>query len=778
MFKHSKIWQATFVFLFLNGNTINALTASPRGVVHIERGIDSSILDNVADTSKCEFNGTVTMAGPFSLEEGDKFFNLGSKQLVSYQLMVDHINRFRCGVTLSDGNYAIKLASYDDQSSKIWTSAIATHIVSNNLADILLGGYSSGLTTHIATVANETSNLLLSPGAAVTSVFANRDSVFGTFPPTAKYIVTAVEGLALAGAKTIATIYENDSFTKGVCGAAPELASTHNLGVTSTQMVDKTPDVASLEIVARKLEKENPDIVLTCVFDGGCINWIKAMRNVNWSPKAQVFTICVGLQKFVNEVGTDAEYIFGVSPWDASLNITDEVTGWSARDFADNFRNETADTDVTYHAASAASVISIAVQAMENTKTKDKATLATHIALKSFKTIYGDISFDSNGQSLAPALLIQYDASKTVQTVYPNKVRSGPILYPMPTWNLRDCIRLSPCEKDGDKCDDTGKCVCDNPDYFPVSEGATAMCVPKEELNYIAPGLKIVFNLLVGMLVIMGVGSLAWIHIYKEIPLVKASQPLFLGLIAVGSIISSCAIIFMSVETGYRESVNIGGVDASCMAVNWLYGLGFTITFSALFAKVWRVKKLYAAAKAMKRTQVGVKDVLYIMLFLLVIELGILITFQIVSPHKWEREVVADIGGYSIESVGRCNSETGWSYFIAMIIFNVVCLLYALILCFQAKNIPADFAETGDIFLAVMFMFQVLILAVPVSSMVKDQPNVFFFIRAGAVFLQNFTVLVIIFTPKMRRIYKGEDTRATVMASMKRASSATPSGSA
>jgi len=110
-----------------------------------------------------------------------------------------------------------------------------------------------------------------------------------------------------------------------------------------------------------------------------------------------------------------------------------------------------------------------------------------------------------------------------------------------------------------------------------------------------------------------------------------------------------------------------------------------------------------------------------------------------------------------------------------LVVLNVFCLFVALILCWKTKDIPSDFAESNYIFLSVMFMFQILLLAVPVSVMVRNDNNVFFFIRVAAVFLQNFTVLVLIFLPKMRRIYIGEDTNTVVKNAM-RASCANISG--
>jgi len=239
-------------------------------------------------------------------------------------------------------------------------------------------------------------------------------------------------------------------------------------------------------------------------------------------------------------------------------------------------------------------------------------------------------------------------------------------------------------------------------------------------------------------------------------------------MLVVGSIVSSLSIIPMGVETSYREdSDTIRAVDVACMAIPWLWGMGCAITYSALFAKVWRVQKIYMLAAAMRRQTVTHKDVYSIIAFIVTVEIVVLIAMQIVSPHVWQRDIIRDIGGYSIESIGSCNSDSGWWFFATLVVLNVLCLFVALVLCWKTKDIPSDFAESNYIFLSVMFMFQILLLAVPVSVMVRDDNNVFFFIRVAAVFLQNFTVLVLIFLPKMRRIYIGEDTTAVVKNAMR-----------
>jgi hypothetical protein len=288
---------------------------------------------------------------------------------------------------------------------------------------------------------------------------------------------------------------------------------------------------------------------------------------------------------------------------------------------------------------------------------------------------------------------------------------------------------------------------------------------PAEDFNYISNGFMYLGHALFAVLTLASIIAASWTWYYREKWVVKVSQPQLLGMVILGCWISSLSIMFMGVQTGYRQdqdsatgeptgghNTDISRVDASCMAWPWLYGLGFVITFSSLFAKIQRVKLIYLAGRQMQRKTIQFKDVAYIVAFMLVIETAILLSWQIASPLRWEREVLTEEDGFPVESVGSCTSDDGWHYFLALVLFHVACLFCALVLCFQTKDINSDFAESSYLSLAVIFMFQVLVLAVPISALVQDNADVFYFARACAIFLQNLTVLALLFVPKMFRV--------------------------
>jgi len=743
--------------------------ATNKGTVITERSTDAgSVTANIDGlTPVCTFVDEITISHPMSMHESDKFFKTGQLQMKAIQMMTDYVNVQRCGVELPDGRHSLKLRTYGDDSDKVKVEAIANHTVSDT--DFFVGPYSSGLTEPLGSVAQENSKVLIAGGAAKTTVFSGRDGVFGTFPPTAKYLSQAVKGLSEKGAASIATVSEDASFTKAVCAAVPDLATEHSMTLKSEHIVTNSPTQTEFAPVVDQFVDEDPDVVVTCVYAAGCTEWIRAMRSKNWSPKAQVFTVCIGISDFEEQVGTDAEHMMGVSPWDASLPVNDTVTGWSASDFSERFLKYSS-VAASYHAASAAASLAIFVDVIERTESLDAADIKAALASESFTTLYGDISFDENGQSNAPSLLLQYDEAGAVQTVYPEESSSGPLNYPMPSWGYRDCMKGDQCTTSGGTCEQSGLCTCEV-GKISFGSGLTASCleVPDEDMTYLNTGLIMAGYVAVSLQGIASLGAIVWTYWYRDNELVKVSQPVFLRAIALGCFIMAATILPLSSEGGYRykidpdtyqltdeEDPDIESVDAACMALVWLYNMGFILTYSALFAKIWRIKKLFMSS-SMKRVKVTAAEVARIMVILCILMICIMAAFQIVSPMQWEREVqYTDANGFSLESVGTCAVGDNSDIFLIMLaLFHAMCLLYALALCVQVRNVPDEFAEGKWIMASIFCLVQLMVVALPIVFIVKDNADAFYFVRAGISFVEAFLVTLLIFGPKMQAVYSG-----------------------
>ena len=153
------------------------------------------------------------------------------------------------------------------------------------------------------------------------------------------------------------------------------------------------------------------------------------------------------------------------------------------------------------------------------------------------------------------------------------------------------------------------------------------------------------------------------------------------------------------------------------MAVPWLVCLGFVLVYSALLAKLRRIKE-----QQFRRAQVPRGKVAITIACLLAAMLVILITWQLVSPLVWVRDITDTdpITGYPIESIGYCASDHFGAFAGTCAIFMAFCLAYALVshgcsvaiilsvlcnstqfqclllkvLCYQTRSMPIEFSES------------------------------------------------------------------------------------
>ena len=230
----------------------------------------------------CNFTSTVELANPMSLDPDNKFFSTGRLQQNAMMMVIDYINTERCGIALGypGERRRLSLRTIGDNSDSSTVNSIGQMLLNSSVGlpigwarpDVLLGPYSSGLTGHLAPLAQSFNTLLMAGGAATTSVFTDRDVVFGTFPPTDQYLAKArggiiqlfasqpltplprlalqgIEALALVGASSVAYFHESASFTSGVCAAIPGLATTYDLKLLNVTNVRSSLALTSSQLV-------------------------------------------------------------------------------------------------------------------------------------------------------------------------------------------------------------------------------------------------------------------------------------------------------------------------------------------------------------------------------------------------------------------------------------------------------------------------------------------------------------------------------------------------
>jgi gamma-aminobutyric acid type B receptor len=163
-----------------------------------------------------------------------------------------------------------------------------------------------------------------------------------------------------------------------------------------------------------------------------------------------------------------------------------------------------------------------------------------------------------------------------------------------------------------------------------------------------------------GLVALAVLFCLAWTLHHRNSVVVSASQPFFLWMTAGGVLLMSSALVPLSFDDeGDPDSMTTTRSIGICMSIPWLAFTGFTVTFSALFSKTWRVNQFFHSSSAFGRIKVSEKDVLAPFAFLLTSNFIVLICWTVIDPLTYERQFEdgTDYWNREIASIGSCHSD-------------------------------------------------------------------------------------------------------------------------
>jgi len=320
-----------------------------------------------------------------------------------------------------------------------------------------------------------------------------------------------------------------------------------------------------------------------------------------------------------------------------------------------------------------------------------------------------------------------------------------------------------PCHPFYGEADRHGQCICISTKWT----GGDCSIEKTENYNLIPSGAKVAAWMFVGTSFFTVVVCAIWLFWKRHTTQIEAAQPLFLGLVLVGCTISTSTIIALA-----QESTDDAPTDndvPACMAIPWLYSVGFCITFGALFAKIRRVSLLFSAAEQLQRTRVTTASTLTVLAVILLIDVTILIVWTVVSPQEWQRTVlIQDKYGEPLSSVGRCVSDH-WAIFVGVIgAYHFLLLSVACYMCYVARDVPTLFSEGKYITIAVISNLQIFVIAVPVLIVLGGYSEASFFIASTAIWMNDLVVVLLIFGNLIHSVHFSEDgteTRNALIAS-------------
>jgi len=264
--------------------------------------------------------------------------------------------------------------------------------------------------------------------------------------------------------------------------------------------------------------------------------------------------------------------------------------------------------------------------------------------------------------------------------------------------------------------------------------------------------LKYVGFALFGIIALTSLFFLGWTCVNRSVRVIQAAQPGFLALVAFGVLIMGFSIVPLSFDDSSPDYTQEMG-DLRCMTVPWLLFIGFTLIFAALFAKLWRINRLFQSSSRFQRVTLKIKDVMIPMAALLTANAAALTWWTFTDPLKYRR---ADLPGTDawnrvIGTWGGCMSEDALPYALVLIFLNVGVMILASWQAYRARNIESEFAELKYVAMTLISMLQVSLIGMPLLVLVRDDPKAWYWTMSLMVFIICMVVLLFIFIPKMRQ---------------------------
>ena len=268
---------------------------------------------------------------------------------------------------------------------------------------------------------------------------------------------------------------------------------------------------------------------------------------------------------------------------------------------------------------------------------------------------------------------------------------------------------------------------------------------------------------LVGVSIALYLFLSIWVRLHHHLHVVRFASPVFLQLILAGAALMNLSLIPLSMnDAGFTRTVGftaaeLARLDVACQATPWLYVIGFAICFSSLFFKTMRLVVFFNNPRMRRYTHMRDINILYmvsgvVFVFAFVLVVDIVAAF----PVYWDRvPLTLTSDGLTVtSSVGICTVYGDvWSAVLPPLVLMVLLLVFGLVMCYRARNLPVEFDETRWIALALTVNFQSLLFAIPVLDFTSTNATAAFITKCIIVFLNSTGTVALLFFPKLWLLY-------------------------
>ena len=381
----------------------------------------------IGEQQKIQFGCALSLTGKLNEE--------GRITKEGYEIWKDHIN-YLGGIKVGNEKYLVDIIYYDDESNPENTALLVEKLITDNEVNFLLGPYGSSATFEAAAVAEKYRIPMVEGEGAAENIFSQGFKyTFGLLSPAGDYFKDILEGAASLDPKSnkLAIISASNIFCKSIAEGTKRHATRLKYKV-NTSITYGTGD-NKLSIL-KTVKEDKPNMILLACYFKDAVEFIRTAKTLRVNPNMFCIVVAPSDPAFVDELGDDANYIFGSVQWTSELPYYGPIFG-SSDNYSKLFQKKYGKIP-DYHSA-AATACGVAYQlVLEKVSSLDREDVRDALASIDAMSFYGRIKFHENGRDVYnPMVAIQIQKGKMV-TIWPKILATHIVKYPSPSWNERE----------------------------------------------------------------------------------------------------------------------------------------------------------------------------------------------------------------------------------------------------------------------------------------------------------------------------------------------------
>lgn len=352
-----------------------------------------------------------------------------------YDLWLDWVNG-RGGLRVAGARHMVKLLYEDDQSKPAIAGQLAEKFIAQDHVRFLLGPYGSNNTVTVAAVADHHRVPLISANGS-SKLISGYSYVFNVQTPASENLPMIFDLAASLQPRpvTVAFLIADDFFSQEVASGAADRALARGFQVIFRETYPS--GLTDFRALVAQVKARNPDMLINAGHLIEAVALTRAVKDAGFNAKVLADSVGPTMPDFVQQLGSDADYIYTSSQWTAHASFKPTYYLTTSEYVSAYQKKFGAQEEPNYQVADATAAGLALQKAIENVDSLDPDRVRDGLVSLDFITFFGRIKFNSVGQNPYKPMLLEQIQHGVRQTVWPPERSSARPLYPTPAWGVR-----------------------------------------------------------------------------------------------------------------------------------------------------------------------------------------------------------------------------------------------------------------------------------------------------------------------------------------------------